>query len=185
MDQTRRGRPFRGDLAWTWNWTRTWTPALRLNCRGGLPRASPRAGPRVLRLREPGRLHILRARHRPPRGDRAAPPASLPRRAALLAESIAAVLQDSPGEVSLIGHSSGGLDARLLLTPGVSLPTSADVERCARSVRAVVTIAAPHHGTPLAHLFNSMLGQQILRVLSLTTIYTLRTGRLPISVALP
>jgi triacylglycerol lipase len=115
---------------------------------------------------------------------RTEPTASLPRRAALLAETVATLLDDSPGEVSIIGHSSGGLDARLLLSPGASLPTSADVERCARRVRAAVTIAAPHHGTPLAHLFGSLLGQQILRVLSLTTIYTLRTGRLPISAVL-
>jgi hypothetical protein len=51
-------------------------------------------------------------------------------------------------------------------------------------VRALVTIGAPHHGTPLAHLFTSMFGQQLLRILSLATIYTLRTGRLPISAAL-
>ncbi len=112
------------------------------------------------------------------------PTASLPRRAALLAECISEVLDDAEGEVSIVGHSSGGLDARLLLTPGVSLPTRADVERCAASVGAVVTVSTPHYGTPVAHLFNSMLGQQLLRVLSLATIYTLRTGRLPISAAL-
>jgi len=112
------------------------------------------------------------------------PTASLPRRAALLAESLSSLLDEAPGEVSIIGHSSGGLDARLLLTPGVALPTAADVERCARSVGAVVTVSTPHYGTPVAHLFNSMLGQQLLRILSLATIYTLRTGRLPISAAL-
>jgi hypothetical protein len=112
------------------------------------------------------------------------PTASLPRRAALLAESVSSLLDDGPCQVSIIGHSSGGLDARLLMTPGVSLPTAADVERCARSVGTVVTVSAPHHGTPIAHLFNSMLGQQLLRILSLATIYTLRTGRLPISAAL-
>lgn len=112
------------------------------------------------------------------------PTASLSRRAALLAESVSDLLERSPGRVSIIGHSSGGLDARLFLTPGVALPTSADVERCASSVRALVTVATPHHGTPLAHLFTSMLGQQLLQILSLATIYTLRTGRLPISAAL-
>ncbi|HET9594737.1 MAG TPA: hypothetical protein VFP65_04100 [Anaeromyxobacteraceae bacterium] len=112
------------------------------------------------------------------------PTASLPRRAALLAESVSRLLDASPGHVSIVGHSSGGLDARLLLSPDVVLPTSADVERCARAVRAVVTISSPHHGTPLAHLFGSLLGQQLLSLLSLATIYTLRTGRLPISVVL-
>jgi hypothetical protein len=112
------------------------------------------------------------------------PTASLPRRAALLAEAMTKLLDAAPGDVSIIGHSSGGLDARLLVTPDVSLPTSADVERCARAVRSIVTVATPHHGTPLAHLFNSLLGQQLLSLLSLATIYTLRTGRLPISAVL-
>lgn len=112
------------------------------------------------------------------------PTASLARRAALVAQSVSDLLDRAGGEVSLIGHSSGGLDARLLLSPGVKLPTSVDVERCAARVRSLVTIATPHHGTPLAHLFSSMFGQQLLRMLSLTTIYTLRTGRLPISAAL-
>jgi hypothetical protein len=112
------------------------------------------------------------------------PTASLPRRAALLAESISRLLDASPGHVSIVGHSSGGLDARLLVSPDVVLPTAADVERCARAVRALVTVSSPHHGTPLAHLFGSLLGQQLLSLLSLATIYTLRTGRLPISAVL-
>ena len=112
------------------------------------------------------------------------PTASLARRAALLAESVADLVDRSPGDVTIIGHSSGGLDARLFLSPGVNLPTSVDVERCASAVRALVTVATPHHGTPLAHVFTSILGQQLLQILSLATIYTLRTGHLPISAAL-
>lgn len=112
------------------------------------------------------------------------PTASLDRRAALLAETAAKLLEARPGSVSVIGHSSGGLDARLLVTPGAKLPTAVDVERCARSVRAVVTVATPHFGTPVAHLFNSLLGQQLLKLLSVSTIYALRAGRLPIGVVL-
>jgi hypothetical protein len=115
---------------------------------------------------------------------RTEPTASLPRRAAILAEAVTALLERSPGEVSLVGHSSGGLDARLLLTPDASLPTGADVGRCARAVRAVVTVATPHQGTPLAGALGSLVGQQALRVLSLATIHTLRTGRLPLAVVL-
>jgi hypothetical protein len=109
------------------------------------------------------------------------PTASLPKRSAILAESIADVLGARGGVVSIIGHSSGGLDARLVVSPRVSLPSPVDVEECARSVRAVVTVATPHHGTPLAHLFSSLLGQQLLRLLSLSTMHVLRAGRLPIS----
>jgi hypothetical protein len=118
------------------------------------------------------------------RAVRTDPTASLLRRAAILAESVAELLEDTYGDVVLIGHSSGGLDARLFLAPNVSLPTGVDVERCARSVRAAIAVAAPHYGTPLADFFNGMLGQRLLRILSLSTVYTLRTGRLPISVVL-
>ncbi len=109
------------------------------------------------------------------------PTASLPRRAALLGEAVAALLDRSPGEVSLVGHSSGGLDARLFMTPGATLPTSADVARCADAVRSVVTVCAPHRGTPLASAFVGLIGQQALRLLSLATMHALRSGRLPLS----
>ena len=115
---------------------------------------------------------------------RTEPTASLTRRAALLCEALATLLDESPGHVTLVGHSSGGLDARLLVTPGAVLPTPADVERCARAVRTVVTVSTPHRGTPLAQYFGGMFGQQFLRLLSLVSIYTLRTGKLPITVGL-
>jgi triacylglycerol lipase len=112
------------------------------------------------------------------------PTASLQRRAALLAENAAKLLETKGGSLSLIGHSSGGLDARLFASPGTVLPTSVDVERLASNLRAIVTVATPHFGTPLAHLFNSLFGQQLLKLLSLSTIYALRAGRLPIRVVL-
>jgi triacylglycerol lipase len=112
------------------------------------------------------------------------PTASLSVRAARLVDSIAELVDAQGGTVSVIGHSSGGLDARLVVTPDVSLPSPRDVERYARAVRSVVSISAPHHGTPVAHLFNSLLGQQLLRLLSVLTIYVIRAGRLPIRVGL-
>jgi triacylglycerol lipase len=112
------------------------------------------------------------------------PTSSLQRRAALLAETVSRLLEARGGHVSIIGHSSGGLDARLMVAPGVSLPTTVDVERCAARVRAVVTVATPHHGTPLAQHFTSLFGQKLLALLSLATVYTLRTGRLPIGFVL-
>ncbi|WP_243337028.1 esterase/lipase family protein [Anaeromyxobacter soli] len=115
---------------------------------------------------------------------RTIPTASLRVRAARLVESIDELLDEKGGSVSVIGHSSGGLDARLVVTPDVSLPSAVDVERCARAVRTVVTVSAPHHGTPVAHLFNSLLGQQLLRLLSVLTIYVIRAGRLPIGLGL-
>jgi hypothetical protein len=58
------------------------------------------------------------------------------------------------------------------------------VERCARAVRGIVTISTPHHGTPVAHFFNNLLGQQILKLLSISTIYSLGAGRLPVGAVL-
>jgi hypothetical protein len=115
---------------------------------------------------------------------RTPPTASLPRRASHLGEVIAATAGRGDGPIHLIGHSSGGLDVRLLLSPGVSLPTRLDVERVASRTRTAVTVATPHRGTPLASLFMSVLGQRLLRLLSLSTIRVLRYGRLPLSLVL-
>lgn len=110
---------------------------------------------------------------------RTAPTASIRTRAGRLADIIAAAdTGDAP--IHLIGHSTGGLDARLLVTPGVSLPTGADVEAIARRVRSVVAVSTPHYGTPLASFFMSLLGQKALEMISLATIYVLRFGRLPL-----
>ena len=111
------------------------------------------------------------------------PTASLPRRAALVVQAMADTMR--PGDQAhLIGHSSGGLDVRLAVAPGVALDTPIDVERFARAVRTVVTISAPHHGTPLASFFASLLGQRLLELLSLTTMAVLRFGGLPIGILL-
>jgi triacylglycerol lipase len=112
------------------------------------------------------------------------PTASLPTRAARVAEAIAATAQKGDAPLHLIGHSSGGLDVRLLTAPGVGLPTDVDVERLAGRVRTVVTMSTPHHGTPLASFFTTLRGQQLLQVLSLNTIYVLHFGHLPISALL-
>jgi triacylglycerol lipase len=111
------------------------------------------------------------------------PTASLRQRAARLVEQMAEALADAPdGPVHLIGHSVGGLDARLVVTPEVSLPCETRVEPWATRVRTVVSVATPHHGTPVAAFFGSLLGQQLLRVFSLASSYGMRTGRLPLDV---
>lgn len=114
---------------------------------------------------------------------RTRPTASLPRRAARLAETIADTLPRG-GVAHVVGHSTGGLDARLLATPGVVLPTGADVERLAARLGAVVTVATPHHGAPLAAALSSVRGQQLIGLLSLSTSYVLRFGHLPLSAVL-
>ncbi|HWB77438.1 MAG TPA: hypothetical protein VG755_20870, partial [Nannocystaceae bacterium] len=61
------------------------------------------------------------------------PTASLRSRAATLAEAVMRVVPGD-GPLHLVGHSSGGLDCRLLVTPSVSLPTDVDVDAIGRRV---------------------------------------------------
>jgi hypothetical protein len=112
------------------------------------------------------------------------PTSSLPVRTACLAEKIAKTARSGREPVHLIGHSSGGLDCRLLLAPQVVLPTRVNVERLAAGVSGVVSVSTPHHGTPIASFFTGLLGQRLLQVLSLSTIYLLRFGQLPIAALL-
>jgi hypothetical protein len=51
----------------------------------------------------------------------------------------------------------------------------------AARVQSVVTIATPHHGTPLASFFTTLRGQQSLQLLSLLTMYMLHFGHLPLA----
>jgi triacylglycerol lipase len=115
---------------------------------------------------------------------RTLPTASLIRRAERVLEEMGTVLANAGPDdpVHLVGHSSGGLDARLVVTPDVALPGAAAAEPLAARVRSVVTLATPHQGTPLASFFSSFLGEQLLEALSLATSYVMRTGRLPLDV---
>jgi triacylglycerol lipase len=111
---------------------------------------------------------------------RVSPTASLRQRAAELANHVAETAPTGP--IHIIGHSTGGLDARLFATPGVSLGDGMpEIEDLARRIKTVVAVTAPHRGTPLASFFTGLLGQQLLGVLSLATVAVLREGRLPLS----
>jgi triacylglycerol lipase len=109
------------------------------------------------------------------------PTSSLPTRATRVVEAIST---NGRGPVHLIGQSSGGLDARLVVTPGVTLPTEIDVERLAQRVRTVVTVSTPHYGSPLASFLAGLRGQKLLELLSVSTTYVLRFGSLPLNVLL-
>lgn len=115
------------------------------------------------------RLHVVRV---PPTG-------SMVRRAAALAEQIAVADPRVP-DVHVIGHSTGGLDARLLCAPGVELPTDISLEPVKGRVRSVVCVSSPHRGTPMAAWFTNNLGQKLLRIVSAATIQVIGFGRLPI-----
>jgi triacylglycerol lipase len=129
---------------------------------------------RCAALEVDARIHVVSTR----------PTTSLPSRASRVAETIAATAGDGDGPIHLIGHSSGGLDVRLLTAPEVALPTRLDVERLVERVRTVVTVSTPHHGTPLASFFTTLQGQRLLQLLALGTIYVLHFGALPLSALL-
>jgi hypothetical protein len=108
------------------------------------------------------------------------PTASIRRRARVIAEHIAARYE--PGEiVHIIGHSTGGLDARLVASPSVDLGAD-DALAWRAGLKTVLTINTPHHGTPIATFFTSVSGVRLLYALSLLTFTTLRYGGPPLTV---
>ena len=70
------------------------------------------------------------------------------------------------GELHFVGHSTGGLDARMLLLPGVRISSGDSEERIARLTKTAISVTTPHHGTPLANHFVTVQGQTLLLVLS-------------------
>lgn len=109
------------------------------------------------------------------------PTGSIRKRALRLYEQIVETACDDDYPIHLIGHSTGGLDARLFTTPTVALLKGVDVEPFAKRVKSVVTIATPHLGTPMASFFDSLLGQKLLYLLSMGTVYALRFGKFPLA----
>ncbi|HTN50389.1 MAG TPA: hypothetical protein VMK32_13255 [Burkholderiaceae bacterium] len=93
------------------------------------------------------------------------PTASIPRRADALRRQVLRSGGLAARELHFIGHSTGGLDVRMLLAPGVKI-ASDGAERIARLTRTAISVATPHHGTPLANDFVTVQGQRLLLVLS-------------------
>ena len=94
------------------------------------------------------------------------PTASIPRRADALRRQVLGSGGLKARELHFIGHSTGGLDVRMLLTPGVKIARGDSEERIARLTRTAISVSTPHHGTPLANHFLSVQGQTLLLVLS-------------------
>ena len=109
------------------------------------------------------------------------PTASIRRRARVLATTIEASHEDG-SPIHLVGHSTGGLDARLLASPSANLALPPEQLRFSRNIASVVTMNTPHHGTPLAHFFTTVSGTRLLYALSLLTFTTLRYGSPPLTV---
>lgn len=111
------------------------------------------------------------------------PTASIRHRAARVHETLAEIARDRSGPIHIVGHSTGGLDARLAIAPTASLPTTQKFHAHER-LRTLVTISTPHFGTPLASFFGSAAGYPLLHVLSALLTALLRHGHLPIGFGL-
>lgn len=111
------------------------------------------------------------------------PTASIRVRAARVLEALVRVSANSTGPIHVIGHSTGGLDARLAIAPTASLPTKVRLADYSR-IHTLVSVCCPHFGTPIASFFGSTLGKPLLRLVARYWMWLLARGRLPISLLL-
>jgi triacylglycerol lipase len=110
------------------------------------------------------------------------PTSSVRRRAAKLANMVAETSGKDGGPVHLLGHSTGGLDARLVASPSVHLDaTSGEALAWIDRLRSVTTVNTPHHGTPLATFFATVSGQRLLYAVSALTVAALKLGAPPLA----
>ncbi len=80
-----------------------------------------------------------------------------------------------------IGHSTGGLDARLVASLTRDLGHDADRKVLNEKLRTVVSLASPHYGTPLANFFTTLYGKKLLYFITLLVFVGL--WRRPVSAA--
>ncbi len=105
---------------------------------------------------------------------RTQPTASIARRAEALRRQVVVHGGLRADELHFVGHSTGGLDIRLLLSPGArpdaggarGAAVSASLDAIARRTRNAISVATPHNGTPLAGDFLTLQGQTLLLVAS-------------------
>jgi len=111
------------------------------------------------------------------------PMSSIRFRAALVLETLAAVANKAEGPIHLIGHSTGGLDARLAIAPTASLPSKVVFDAYDR-VKTLVTVCTPHYGTPVATYFTRPVGRFLIRTVGRYLIFMLERGRVPLKLLL-
>jgi triacylglycerol lipase len=111
------------------------------------------------------------------------PMSSIRWRAARVLETLAAVAARDDGPIHLIGHSTGGLDARVAISPGASLPSKEKFDAYER-IKTLVTVCSPHYGTPVATYFTRPLGRLLIRTLGGYLIFMLERGRMPLKLLL-
>ncbi len=111
------------------------------------------------------------------------PTASIRRRAAKLADLITRTSRDGSGPIHLLGHSTGGLDCRLVASPGAHLGIDRDVLGWVDRLASVTLLSTPNHGTPLATFFATAKGARLLYALSAFTFVLLAIGTPPLTIA--
>lgn len=112
------------------------------------------------------------------------PTASLENRARYLADKLLAIVSRDDSPVHIIGHSTGGLDARVLLSRDAPLTGLRELDSLRARVRSLVTVSTPHHGTPLAEMLLRIEGQKLLRLIGLLGVHGLRFAGRPLVSAL-
>lgn len=108
------------------------------------------------------------------------PTASIRRRARVLSQAIARSAGEDDGPIHLIGHSTGGLDARLLVSPSAAMDLAGTRAWTSR-VASIVTLSTPHYGSPLAAFFATVSGTRLLYAISLLTVTSLSVGSPPLA----
>ena len=111
------------------------------------------------------------------------PMSSIRFRAARVLETLAKVASEGEGPIHLIGHSTGGLDARLAIAPTASLPSGVVFDAYDR-IKTLVTVCAPHYGTPVATYFTRPMGRFLIRTVGSYLIFMLERGRVPLKLML-
>lgn len=93
------------------------------------------------------------------------PTGSIRRRTIKVLEDVIETGGVEADEVHFIGHSTGGLDIRLAVTPGVRLqPGRTEGAEIAARTRSVISVSTPHFGTPLANHFTTISGRHLLEL---------------------
>jgi len=112
------------------------------------------------------------------------PTSSIRRRAAKLAQMIAETAGHDGGPIHIVGHSTGGLDARLIASPSVNLhPLVTSPLDFPERIASITTLNTPHYGTPLASFFATVSGQRLLYAISALTVTALKFGAPPLAAA--
>ena len=111
------------------------------------------------------------------------PTASIRVRAARVRDALAEIVASSDGPIHIVGHSTGGLDARLAIAPTASLPARFEFDAYER-VHSLVTVCCSHFGSPVATFFSGWFGRWMLRVGARYLSFGLERGRLPLTFAL-